>query len=117
MSKNYEFTGCSLLKFADLDDDVLAMSWICPFQINALGYSPFCDIFTVKEWKHFNYVRDLATYYGSGYASFRTLLISPGNPYGTVMGQPWVEAVIDLMKENSTNHNLYFSLYSNHIRY
>lgn len=38
-------------------------------------------------------------------------LFSPGNPYGTVLGQPWVEAVIDLMKRNSTNHNLYFSLY------
>jgi hypothetical protein len=48
--------------------------------------------------------------------AFTALLISPGNPYGTVMGQPWVEAVIDLMKRNSTNHNLYFSLYSIRMR-
>lgn len=47
--------------------DVLAMSYICPFQINALGYSLFCDIFSEKEWKDFNYARDLGTYYGSGY--------------------------------------------------
>lgn len=37
------------------------------------------------------------------------MLISPGNPYGMVMGQPWVEAVIDLMKQESSNQNLYFS--------
>jgi len=78
------------------------MAWICPFQINALGQSQFCDIFTEKEWKDFNYARDLASYYGSG----------PGNPYGKVMGRPYVEAVIDLLKRNaSINHDLYFSLY------
>lgn len=54
---NYKFT----------DSDVLAMSYICPFQVNALGSSPFCNIFTEKEWKDFNYARDLGTYYGSGY--------------------------------------------------
>jgi acid phosphatase len=52
-----------------IDMDALAMSYICPFQINALGYSPFCDIFSEKEWKDFNYARDLGTYYGSGYIS------------------------------------------------
>ena len=51
----------------NVDDDVLAMAVLCPFQINALGYSPFCDIFTDKDWKNFNYARDLATYYASGY--------------------------------------------------
>ena len=77
MSRNYEITGYSLLNFAYLDDDVLAMSWICPFQINALGYSPFCDIFGEKEWKDFNYVRDLATYYGSGYVLSELYLLAP----------------------------------------
>jgi len=51
------------------DRDVLAMSTICPFQINALGRSPFCDVFQEKEWMDFNYVRDLGSYYGSGYTS------------------------------------------------
>jgi len=50
-----------------IERDVLAMSTICPFQINALGRSPFCDIFEEKEWMDFNYVRDLGSYYGSGY--------------------------------------------------
>jgi len=53
----------------DQDDDILAMSQLCPFQVNALGYSPFCDLFTEKEWMDFNYARDLATYYASGYAT------------------------------------------------
>jgi acid phosphatase len=56
MSKDYEIS----------QEDVLAMAYICPFQINALGYSPFCDIFTENDWKNINYFRDLATYYGSG---------------------------------------------------
>jgi len=46
--------------------DVLTMSYLCPFQLNALGHSPFCDIFSDLEWQHLNYARDLATYYGSG---------------------------------------------------
>src|SRR5579862_6243378 len=58
-----------------VDNDVLAMSWICPFQINSLGESPFCDIFTEKEWIYFNYARDLATYYGSGYISIGRFLL------------------------------------------
>ena len=52
---------------ADADANILAMSYICPFQLNALGHSPFCGIFTAAEWRDFNYARDLGTYYGSGY--------------------------------------------------
>src|SRR5271170_8293645 len=73
LSSDYTFTGTpprKLTPCANVEDrDILAMSNICPFQINALGYSPFCDIFTEKEWRDFNYARDLATYYGSGYTS------------------------------------------------
>jgi acid phosphatase len=61
---NYKFT----------DHDVLAMSYICPFQVNALGSSPFCNIFTKREWMDFNYARDLATYYGSGYSPIYTFV-------------------------------------------
>lgn len=78
------------------------MSYLCGFQLNALGHSPFCDIFSDLEWEDLNYARDLATYYGSG----------PGNPYGITMGIPWVEAVINLMLNSSTtNNNIYLSLY------
>jgi acid phosphatase len=78
------------------------MSYLCAFQVNALGSSPFCDIFSDLEWEHLNYARDLATYYGSG----------PGNPYGIAMGIPWVEAVINLMlNSSSSNNNIYLSLY------
>ena len=87
------------------DNDVLTMSYLCAFQINALGHSPFCDIFSDLEWERLNYARDLATYYGSG----------PGNPYGIAMGIPWVEAVINLML-NSSSSNIYLSLYQPFIR-
>jgi acid phosphatase len=46
------------------------MSQLCPFQINAFGYSRFCNLFSEREWMDFNYARDLATYYASGYVSF-----------------------------------------------
>jgi len=52
-----------------VEKDIQAMFFMCPFQINSWGESPFCDIFTEKEWKYFNYARDLATYYASGYSS------------------------------------------------
>ena len=48
------------------ESDVLFMSYLCPFQLNALGHSPFCDIFSDLEWQYLNYARDLASYYGSG---------------------------------------------------
>ena len=63
MSKNYRLTGYHPYVVLTVDDDVLAMEFICPFQINALGESPFCDIFTEKEWMDMNYVRDLWAYY------------------------------------------------------
>jgi len=50
-----------------VEKDIQAMFFMCPFQINSWGESPFCDIFTEKEWKYFNYAMDLATYYASGY--------------------------------------------------
>jgi acid phosphatase len=80
-------------------DDVLAMATICPFQVNAMGYSPFCDIFTDRDWMDLNYADDLGAYYASG----------EGNPFGRVLGQPWVSAVISLMKR-TTSRDVYFSL-------
>jgi acid phosphatase len=93
------------------------MSWICPYELNALGTSSFCEVFTLKEWKKFNYARDLAAYYGSGYfPQKQDLSPSPGNQFGKVLGRPWIESLVELLKQNtSSNGDLYFSLYSSYL--
>ena len=67
MSRDYKLTGCIFMAVLIVDDDVRAMQYICPFQINALGQSPFCDIFSEEEWKDMNYLRDLWAYYAGAY--------------------------------------------------
>ena len=42
---------------------------MCPYETVALGYSSFCDLFTVEEWKAFQYRFDIMWWYGSGFGS------------------------------------------------
>lgn len=42
---------------------------MCPYETVALGYSSFCNLFTVEEWKAFEYRFDIMWWYGSGFGS------------------------------------------------
>jgi hypothetical protein len=42
---------------------------MCPYETVALGYSSFCDLFTVEEWKAFEYRYDIMWWYGSSFGS------------------------------------------------
>ncbi|KAI5451363.1 hypothetical protein NCC49_001672 [Naganishia albida] len=42
---------------------------MCPYETVALGYSAFCDLFTVEEWKAFEYRYDIMWWYGSSFGS------------------------------------------------
>jgi hypothetical protein len=44
-------------------------SQMCPYETVALGYSAFCDLFTVEEWKAFEYRYDIMWWYGSSFGS------------------------------------------------
>ncbi|KAJ9106890.1 hypothetical protein QFC20_003898 [Naganishia adeliensis] len=55
----YEFTILDAKDFMEM----------CPYETVALGYSSFCNLFTVEEWKAFEYRYDLMWWYGSSFGS------------------------------------------------
>nr|XP_031863805.1 uncharacterized protein CI109_000447 [Kwoniella shandongensis]KAA5530877.1 hypothetical protein CI109_000447 [Kwoniella shandongensis] len=92
----------------DLDlslTDIKDMMEMCAYETVALGYSSFCDLFTQKEWKGFEYRNDLYWWYSSsfGYAPARA------------MGIGWVQETVSRLTQtrltefnsttNSTFHN------------
>ncbi|KAK9358096.1 histidine phosphatase superfamily [Lipomyces starkeyi] len=82
--------------------DLWYMQELCGFEILATGNeeSPWCGIFTQREWEEFAYARDLLHYYRSG----------PGTPYSAVMGFLYLNAtreVLELGPEKAGN--LFFS--------
>ncbi|WVQ68657.1 uncharacterized protein L199_006866 [Kwoniella botswanensis] len=85
--------------------DAKDMMETCAYETVALGYSSFCDLFTQKEWKGFEYRNDLYWWYSSsfGYAPARA------------QGVGWVQELVSRLTKtritefnstlNSTFHN------------
>ena len=55
--------------------------------------SPFCHLFTLDEWKHYNYYQSLGKYYGYG----------AGNPLGPTQGVGYVNELIARLSEKAVN--------------
>ncbi|WRT68776.1 uncharacterized protein IL334_005756 [Kwoniella shivajii] len=93
MIKGYEIT------IKDAKD----MMETCAYETVALGYSSFCDLFTQKEWKGFEYRNDIYWWYSSsfGYAPARA------------QGVGWVQELVSrltktrLMEFNSTTNSTF----------
>ncbi|KAJ8100913.1 histidine phosphatase superfamily [Lipomyces tetrasporus] len=70
--------------------DLWHMQELCGFEILATGNeeSPWCGIFTQREWEEFAYARDLLHYYRSG----------PGTPYSAVMGFLYLNATREVLE-------------------
>jgi acid phosphatase len=82
------------------DDEVYSMQEMCGFETIVRGSSPWCGIFTHKEWQSFEYARDVTHYYRSG----------PGNIYARAMGWLWLNATTNLLLEGPRAVGpLYFS--------
>lgn len=65
--------------------DVQAMQNACPFQSAYLGHlSPFCAIFTLREWELYSYGQDLQQYENAGY----------GGPLGRAWSVGWVNELL-----------------------
>ncbi|KAJ9477843.1 Constitutive acid phosphatase [Pseudozyma hubeiensis] len=65
--------------------DVQAMQNACPFQSAFLGrLSPFCAIFTLREWELYSYGQDLQQYENAGY----------GGPLGRAWSVGWVNELL-----------------------
>lgn len=78
--------------------DVYGMMEMCGFEVLARGNSPWCNVFTHKEWLEFEYGRDLLHFYRAG----------PGNQYGPAMGWLFLNATADLLV-NEAAQDVYFS--------
>ncbi|GAC75029.1 multiple inositol polyphosphate phosphatase [Moesziomyces antarcticus T-34] len=70
--------------------DVQAMQNACPFQSAYLGrLSPFCAIFTLREWELYSYGQDLQQYENAGY----------GGPLGRAWSVGWVNELLARLTE------------------
>jgi len=65
-------------------EDVYAMQMMCPYETVALGYSKFCELFTVEEWEGFDYSLDLHFWYNSAF----------GSPFGKILGVGYVQELV-----------------------
>lgn len=81
------------------DAEIYSMQEMCGFETLVRGSSPWCDVFTHKDWVDFEYARDVIHYYRAG----------PGNPYGPLMGWLWLNATANLMNAGPDMGNVFFS--------
>jgi len=111
-----------LAKLVDFDwtvEDSYAAQGLCPYETVAFGYSPFCQLFTPQEWRHFGYSIDVDF---SGFSAF-TSPVGRANGLGwqqelvaRLRGQPLgydshsqINATLDSMPETfPLNQSLYF---------
>ncbi|KZT58772.1 phosphoglycerate mutase-like protein [Calocera cornea HHB12733] len=65
-------------------NDTYAMQSICAYEYSLLGSSDFCGLFTLDEWKGFEYTLDIEYYYDYSY----------GNPTGRAQGVGYVQELL-----------------------
>lgn len=83
--------------------EIFSMQEMCGFETTARGTSPWCDVFSGRDWDNFEYARDVLHYYRAG----------PGNPYAGAMGWLWLNATDSLLQHGPQSGSLFFSLYDN----
>ncbi|KAL8804049.1 MAG: hypothetical protein Q9200_005978 [Gallowayella weberi] len=69
---------------------------LCPFTTVASpvgAISPFCDLFSIDEWKRYDYYQTLGKYYGYG----------PGNPLGPTQGVGFVNELVARLTGKAVN--------------
>lgn len=84
--------------------EVYSMQEMCGFETLARGSSPWCDVFTSRDWDHFEYARDLIHFYRAG----------PGNKYAGAMGWLWLNATSHLLEAGPDVGTMFISLYVCH---
>lgn len=82
------------------NSEIYSMQEMCGFEILVRGGSPWCDVFTLEEWRDFEYARDIKHFYTAG----------PGNRFAPAMGWLWVNPTANLLNEGPASGRLFFSL-------
>ncbi|TVY30406.1 3-phytase A [Lachnellula hyalina] len=75
--------------------DVYAMQTMCPYEIAAYAYSPFCDLFTTAEWEAFEYGIDIMF---AGYVGYQS-------PTGRAVGLGWVQELASRLKRQTLGYS------------
>ncbi|KAK9480876.1 histidine phosphatase superfamily [Lipomyces japonicus] len=86
-------------------DELFTMQEMCGFEMLARGvsdrprdHSPWCAVFTRREWEEFEYARDLLHYYRSG----------PGCKYSHPLGFLYLNATSHLISQGPEKAGSYF---------
>ncbi|KAJ4323033.1 hypothetical protein N0V94_002056 [Neodidymelliopsis sp. IMI 364377] len=64
--------------------DAIAMLQLCSYETHAIGYSPFCDLFSEEDFLNYEYYYDLSFYYNNG----------PGSPVAAAQGKGYLDEYI-----------------------
>ena len=76
------------------DEESISLMDLCPFETVTAANgrpSPFCKLFTEKEWKQYDYYQTLGKYYGYG----------PGSPLGPTQGVGFTNELIARLTGNA----------------
>lgn len=91
--------------------DAIAMLQLCSYETHALGYSPFCTLFSEEDFLNYEYYFDLSFYYNNG----------PGSPVSAAQGKGFLDEFIarfthtvpeanSALNETFDNSSTYFPL-------
>ncbi|CAN8101878.1 unnamed protein product [Discula destructiva] len=76
---NSEVTGITFTP-----TDAVAMLQLCSYETVALGFSPFCGLFTRQDFLNYEYYYDLSFYYNNG----------PGSPVSAAQGKGYLQEFV-----------------------
>ena len=82
------------------NSEVYSVQELCGFEIVVRGSSPWCEVFTRKDWLNFECAHDMIHYYRAG----------PGNSYAPTMGWLWLDAAANPSKGGPLAEGAFFSL-------
>lgn len=91
--------------------DIISMLQLCSYETHALGYSPFCDLFSEQDFLNYEYYFDLSFYYNNG----------PGSPVSAAQGKGYLDEYLarfthtypqpnSALNETFDNSSTYFPL-------
>lgn len=80
-------------------DAVESLMYYCGYDLNVVGSKEVCDIFTTTDFLSYSYGKDVEYYYEKG----------PGNNMSSIIGSVYINAVIELLKDDTKNLTLSFA--------
>jgi hypothetical protein len=91
--------------------DAISMLQLCSYETHALGYSPFCPLFSEQDFLNYEYYFDLSFYYNNG----------PGSPVSAAQGKGYLDEYLarfthtfpkpqSALNETFDNSSTYFPL-------